>query len=405
MLNKIIKKRIGYAVIITVIAAFVVYQIVVCALNGVITTEVAVSYTVYDEITTEALFFRDEQLINKTDDGIYNYTVSNGEKVAKSGTIAEVYADEKSAEARIMTDELTEKMNSLQAIQSTGANYFADIDLINSNINSDLYGILDLTDGRNLTGLSELSSDLIKQFNRKQINTGTVANFNDLISEISDEISNLSGYLTDPVSYVTSPESGFFVNYSDGYESIYTYDILDSVSVSELEGLFEAIPADSSSSVGKIITENKWYMAAVITSEEASYLKQGDSVTINIPQCSINDLSAKIEKIIDEEEKAAVILSCDTMTDNLVILRSEAIEIHANSYSGLRVSTRAIRVVEGIQGVYVLNKNEADFKPVNIIFSTVDYVICSTTDDNNSLILYDEIITEGSNLYDGKVVK
>ncbi|MGN1080851.1 MAG: HlyD family efflux transporter periplasmic adaptor subunit, partial [Acutalibacteraceae bacterium] len=121
--------------------------------------------------------------------------------------------------------------------------------------------------------------------------------------------------------------------------------------------------------------------------------------------CSINDLSAKIEKIIDEEEKAAVILSCDTMTDNLVILRSEAIEIHANSYSGLRVSTRAIRVVEGIQGVYVLNKNEADFKPVNIIFSTVDYVICSTTDDNNSFILYDEIITEGSNLYDGKVVK
>lgn len=407
MLNKAVKKRIFFVFVIVIAVLFIAYQIVIYALNGIITTEAAIPYSVYDEITADTLFFRDETVIDKTADGVYNYVISNGEKVAKSGTIASVYKDEASVEKKLKIDMLQKKKNELVSVQSTGINYFADVDLINSKINSDLFGILNISDGRNLDGLSEYSDDLIKQFNKKQITTGAVIDFNDLIYQIDAEIETLSAALSEPVSEITSPESGFFVNYSDGFESVYIKDVFDSMTVADLEQMFKASPVDVSASAGKVITENKWYMVSLVTADEASLMNIGDTVKVYIPQCSVSDLEASVENIITDEEigKAAVIMSCATVTDNLVTLRNETVQIHANNYSGIKVSTRAIRVVDAKQGVYVLNKNEAHFKPVDIIYSSVDYVICTVSGQEDSLAVYNEIITEGSNLYEGKVVK
>ena len=86
--------------------------------------------------------------------------------------------------------------------------------------------------------------------------------------------------------------------------------------------------------------------------------------------------------------------------------RRETIQIRLKEYTGLRVASSAVRVVDGVRGVYVLSGIAAKFKPVNILYSNANFTICETdTTKSSSLKLYDEVIVEGKDLYDGKMVK
>ena len=63
-----------------------------------------------------------------------------------------------------------------------------------------------------------------------------------------------------------------------------------------------------------------------------------------------------------------------------------------------------------MQGVYVKYGSEVIFKQVHIIYSDDDYVICSENPDpellfnGTTITIYDEIIVEGENLYNGKLI-
>ena len=390
------------------VVIFFVYQIIIWMLNGVITTEAAVSYTVFDEINADACFIRNERLIDKTTDGVYSYSVLNGEKVSNGGVIASIYSDSSSAEDQIKIKKLKEQRDELVSLQNTGTSYFADIDLVNAKIDADILKLIDfIHNSKDLDSLSQYSKDLLYQLNKKQISTGYITNFNDLITKLDNEISSLEAVLNPPVSTVFSPVSGYFVNQVDGYESKLNYEDLSSLSVSDFDKISNFEPAATDKYVGKVIIGDKWNTVCVVDSSKASLIKVGQEVVINIPQISVSDIKADVIAINPDSsgEKSLIVIECDEISDDIVNLRFESISIHANHYSGLRISTDAIRIVEGITGVYIINENEAKFKKIDIIFSSVDFVICKIEDKNNALILYDEVITEGSNLYDGKVIK
>ena len=82
-------------------------------------------------------------------------------------------------------------------------------------------------------------------------------------------------------------------------------------------------------------------------------------------------------------------------------------ELVIDSYSGLKISSSAIRVNDkGEKGVYVQNGNLVEFKKVNIIYSGDDFILSETDVGKDGYVkLYDNIIIEGKDLYDGKIIK
>ena len=64
-----------------------------------------------------------------------------------------------------------------------------------------------------------------------------------------------------------------------------------------------------------------------------------------------------------------------------------------------------------VQGVYVLYGSEVQFKQISILYSGNDYVICDTEPEEGILFngetitLNDQVILEGDDLYDGKIIK
>ena len=115
------------------------------------------------------------------------------------------------------------------------------------------------------------------------------------------------------------------------------------------------------------------------------------------------------------------------MNSDLAQARQEPIEIGLGTYTGLRVSKKAIHddyVTKTtydekdnkhteqvkVQGVYVLHGSEVRFKQISILYADDDYVICDPDSNNKELVngttveLYDQVILEGDDLYDGKVI-
>ena len=116
------------------------------------------------------------------------------------------------------------------------------------------------------------------------------------------------------------------------------------------------------------------------------------------------------------------------MNDSLIDARIEPVEIGLGTYKGLQVSKRAIHddYVEKtvyddngnvrtekkkVQGVYTLYGSKVQFKQISILFADNDYVICDQNPaeellfNGETIKLYDQIIIEGDDLYDGKVIE
>ena len=56
-------------------------------------------------------------------------------------------------------------------------------------------------------------------------------------------------------------------------------------------------------------------------------------------------------------------------------------------------------------GVYVVEGTSLKYRKLDVIYWGDDYVISAQNDDPDYLKLYDIIVTEGKDLYDGKVVE
>ena len=115
------------------------------------------------------------------------------------------------------------------------------------------------------------------------------------------------------------------------------------------------------------------------------------------------------------------------MNRGLLEARRDPIEIGMGTFSGYRVSKRAIhddyvtkvtydendkphKEKKKVQGVYVLYGSEVQFKQISILYASKDYVICDPDPpekvlfNGDTISLYDKVIVKGDDLYDGKVI-
>jgi hypothetical protein len=109
--------------------------------------------------------------------------------------------------------------------------------------------------------------------------------------------------------------------------------------------------------------------------------------------------------VSEKGEDAVIIFSCSEMNSELATMRTANVKLIKNEVNGIKVSSKAIRVKDGVTGVYVVSGLEAKFVTVDILYSEEDYKICElNTSKSSKLRLYDRIIVKGKNLYDGKII-
>ena len=152
-----------------------------------------------------------------------------------------------------------------------------------------------------------------------------------------------------------------------------------------------------------MIDDYKWKLAATFTEGQAAVLTENTKVRL-ILGTDQTEITAKVENVEKYDNDYVAIFSADDLNSVIASSRVGRFKLLVDSYNGIRIASSAIHFdKENNIGVYVKKGSQAYFVQVDRIYSSEDYVIVrDTSGQSGYLSLYDDIIVEGKDLYDGK---
>ena len=380
-------------------------------------------------VTAEGFVVRDENrtqnkknisILEKSGDRTYVPVVSDSASVAKGQTIALSFENEQDAKAYNESLVLEEKIDHLTQLQDQGNVSHINVMTLNSEISSAVNDYMKILESGNYSGLDESVRNISYKITTRQLATGTKLNFSPLISQYKKQKKSLLKTISGKKA-VKTEYAGYFVSRVDGYESAADYKSIaeGKIDSAGTQKLLEAKPEKTENTFGKIIGQHTWYFVCNLPLNEASVVKTGYYVDVSFPDKGINNLSMSVQSVSSRAgDTIAVVLKCTSMNREISALRKERAQITVKTYTGLRISNEALTMDEnGTEGVYTLNGKRVSFKPVNIIHYGDNYVIATAVtfynDDGSvdykktadaEIKAFDQVITKGRNLSDGKVI-
>lgn len=372
-----------------------------------IKTEVAALYSTTDYIGFKGIYARDEKLVSYNVSGVLNYTHPDGYKVAKNSVIAEVYRNQSDLACQQQIDDLIARRTVLQDAQSLVGTDSSQLESFSNQIYDKHSEMMQhLCDG-DYKSASALKSDMLNLRSKKEIVKGSETSYSEKIQEINNQISTLKAQISRDPYAISIGETGYFVSVVDGYEDILNSETVFELTKEQIEQILAADTADSNPSgvIGKLIDGYKWYMVAILDTVRMGTVFEGAVVTLRVGY-SQQDVKASIVSLKRQEDGSSIcIFECDTFSSDFVDGRVVQVKLLMDSYDGIRIPTSAIRIVDNKAGVYIRNGIKVEFKQIKQMISEEDYTLVEDTSDLDGYIsLYDTVIVEGKDLYDGKII-
>lgn len=392
-------------IIICIIAVvFVVHQVYSSAYKP-ITTVSAEYYTTVEGFSINGIVIREEKIITSDKVGTLHFTLSDGERVAKDGVIANIYSNAEASVTVNRIEQLTSRIADIEEMQSYNDVEAADITLVDTKINNSLNTMLRGIASGDFSSFEENSAELLTNISRRQMITGEQTDFSARLTELKAELESLTATLPQPIGSIRTDASGYFVSGVDGYENMLSCENIEAVTPQYLDSLkSEEVPSNA---IGKIVSGYTWYIAAQVNISDSLKYKVGDSLTLKTTLKSSPELDVTVEKIntSQTDDAAVIIFSCQQMNSELASVRKGSMTIINSTYSGLKIPTKALRFQDDKTGVFVRSGMAIKFVGVNVIYRTDEYIICEQQVSSDTVLrLYDDVVVKGKRLYDGKIV-
>lgn len=368
-------------------------------------TQTATVSTVYDKASSEALFIRDESVVEKAATGVTVPCFEDGDKINVKGNVAMQFSSSKAAANYSKYTDLTNQIKYYQTLEAQTVGQSANLETINEDIEQK---VINYADGLCKNKIGDTAQELDSVLVRRQLIIGEDVDLLSIIENLRDKRNSYSSF-SKPDKYIKTDESGVFSSYTDGYENIIDFDKAEETSVKEFKSALSAVDKskDVADNVGKLVTSYTWYVQTLVSTDTVKNLENGDYVNIVLKDDSSKEFKAEIVSGADVslgQKETLLVLKLNEMDADIAKLRKAEIEIRRNKYEGIKIPSEALHVVDGKKGVYVLIASQIKFREVNIIYSDDDYVLAEYDESNtNSIHLYDKIITQGKDLKDGKV--
>lgn len=402
-----VAKAVLVGLLALVILTFTVYQVYIIKGNhNRMKTQTAIFQTVSRSVTTQGFIIREEQYVNNPHTGTVVPAVTNGSKVAIDDTVAKIYPTEAAARNAARVEELNRTIDFYRSVAtaSTGVSP-NDLTLYKQNAVEALMALSDAAESDDLSRFGELTDDLRTAITKKQIAVGNPVDVSDRLAALTVERDSLLSSVTASAT-VSSDVSGYYVALADGYEAITDFSGITELTADDVDALINSTPAKIPvGTVGKLVTKFSWYLVCNVSAKDIYGIESGDSVSVSFLNSSVDAINMYVQAINEGEQEGIVtmILKSNKMNSAIATLRKETVRIAVERYRGYVVDPKAVRTVEGATGVYVKLGNIVRFRKIDIAYSD-DGMILATCPDGESGYLrqYDEIIIEGTDLYDGK---
>ena len=404
--NRTAAKNIFHVVGLLALALVSVYNIVQCFVDfrRSYKTETAIKYTLAESITLDGVVAFDS--VDVAGSGDLGYLVQDGERVTNGTVVAEVYTDDSQGLQRERLDRLERTITLLTKSQnSTGS----DLSVLTNQTKQALYNLLDKINTAQYSGITDAEDTFLLAQNRLQVSTGQTAGFADTIAALQVEYDSIKAQL-DALQTITATTNGYFSSTAASPAIAADRQALDDADPATLQKMLaDGFPAAATDRAGQITTGFSWKFYAVCDLDTAARFDNISSVKISVPGKQNTPLSATVEEVTLDKDNglAKIVLQCQTINAEVLSFGQETAQIDLKTYEGIRIDKEALHIVDGQRGVYVKYGNLQRFLKITTLYENDSYILIPENGKigtDNEVRLYDEIIVQGTNLQDGKLL-
>ena len=296
--------------------------------NGTLSfEETSIGYIIRDEVILKGEDYKNGMVQIK----------SEGEKVAKGETVFRYYSN---GEEKVIK-QINELDKQINEALSKSENKLKSSDI--NNIDKQIEKTLKLIYNENeIEKIDEYNKQIEYYMTKKSQIAGELSISGSYLKNLIEQRNALKEKVVSDANNVISTTSGIVSYRVDGLENILIRDDFSYLN-SELLNSYEInvgaiIP--QSEEEGKVVNNFSCYIACVINTDNAMEARKGDSVTLRLS--NTEEVSAKIEEIIEEEKNRVIVFKITEQVENLIEYRKISFDIIWWQYKGLKISNNAI---------------------------------------------------------------
>lgn len=351
--------------------------------------------------TASGIVVREETVLSGTERYL-DVTAAEGSRVAAGAAVATAFKNEQGLERANRQHELEREISRVSAALQ-GLRSAEDL----------------TTREASLTGAARLLASAVARHETAALDTAAL-NLETLLigtegdgvsaerlAELERELEGLQNSFSADIDRLTAPVSGVFSAAVDGYEALSPEDLAD-LTPSAVQEMIDGGAAETPGAYGKLVSDYRWYFAAVMSAADAANLTAGRRAALNFGRFYSADISARVVSVSDPENgNVAVVFRCDTALADTLSMRAASAEVVFSYYSGIRIPAQAVRTDEETEAAYVwtVTAMQMERKDIEIIYAADDYVLVARGSEPGSLREGNTVVVSGKDLYEGKIME
>ena len=388
---------------ILLFAAFVVYAAAyaIRSISSTTVTAEAVAAEVRPGAVASGIVIRSETVLTSTEKYV-DVTAGDGAKVSVGAPLATAMRSETGLERanriHVVEREIVRIRTALEELDSA-----EDLTARDETLRSAVDGVTSAVARHELGGLDGNALNLRSLLFDSSASGAT----RDELRALENELDSLRNSSSEDTKVLTAESSGVFSAVVDGYEYLSPAD-LDDLTPAKLSDILERDAENRAGAFGKLVSDFRWYFAAVMSAEDAERLQPGCTATLNFGRWYGSDVFAKVLSISEPEDgSVAVVFSCDSALSGTLAMRRVSADVVYSAYSGIRVPADALRTDEETGQTYVwcITAMVLERKDVEVIYEDEDFAIVARGGTANVLREGNTVVVSGDELYEGKVME
>lgn len=408
--NSVFWYKLAMGLLFAIVVIYTAYHLFSLFLSDDVSTIVSGVTTERVTVGGDGYVFRDESLLYSRNTGAVEYFVRDGEKVSSGQYIGNVYQSGDGSSAREMIALLDEQIALLEECSSDNVSA-SELSTLRQSASDTYFTLTKILASGEAGELDYQIEKMMTTLSKISVITGGDESLQDALKILKAERKRL---LSGEYEAVFSSRSGYFYSTFDGHEQDFSLSALEELDGEGFYALLDTLTStgtqEINSAYGKLAPSSKWMLVIPLSTADAEGFELGESYSVNFPENNNTTIPMTLEKFIDSPNHAEVlmVLSTNRLPANFTLERCMTAQIERSSVSGIYVPRSALARVDGENGVYVLRGSVVHFRRIDIIYQGSDYFLVAERDDKDGDYYYlgsnELIITDGNNLFDGRIL-
>ena len=346
--------------------------------------------TVWGKISFETqqacVLVRDEQVISAENYGKVSFIATEGEYVTADAQVAQIY--KKGYNDKVLSDllEVQTKIGQYQENNILGDVLDQDLLAINTSIEQKAEEIAAAVNGKTDVNLIGLEKDLNRLMADKQEYLKNKVNADTQLQDYYAQEAQLKERVESWQEILTAPTAGVVSFYFDGCEALLNAENIEQLTIKDINDILNGstltqITADSAETpLYRLVNSYDWYLL-IVSKNAIDEFDMGQTFQIAFDEYLDKQYTGSVVGV--REEDAGFVYAIEIQDDIGTLLNTRRTTAKIYSvFEGVKVPASAVKTVEGMTGVYVVDGYEKTFVPVRVLIEQDGMAIIEAADDS-----------------------